>query len=114
VNGCYNAGRRINLPTDQMIRPTRVAVFAILSIASPLHAQAPGSQPTFRGGPDLVVQVDVSVLDGKRQPIRGLKAEDFIIFEDGQRREIQAFTEVNLPDRFNRVVRRGCAKCPMT
>jgi VWFA-related protein len=45
------------------------------------------------------VQVDVSVLDGKRHPVRGLTAADFSILEDGQPREIQAFTEVNLPDR---------------
>jgi VWFA-related protein len=76
----------------------RVALFAIVSIALPLQAQTPAPQATFRGGTDLV-QVDVSVLDNKRRPVRGLKAEDFTIFEDGQPREIQAFTEVNLPDR---------------
>jgi len=74
-------------------------VFAIVLIALPLHAQTPGPQATFRGGTDLV-QVDVSVLDNKRHPVRGLKAEDFTILEDGQPRQIQAFTEVNLPDRL--------------
>jgi len=82
-----------------MTGATRVALFAILSIALPLQAQTSAPQATFRGGTDLV-QVDVSVLDNKRHPVRGLKAEDFTIFEDGQRREIQAFTEVNLPDRL--------------
>jgi VWFA-related protein len=80
-------------------RAARVAVFAIVSMALPLHAQAPAPQATFRGGTDLV-QVDVSVLDSKRHPVRGLKAEDFTILEDGQPRDIQAFTEVNLPDRL--------------
>ena len=69
--------------------------------AGPLRAgaQTPVPQATFRGGTDLV-QVDVSVLDGKRHPVRGLTAADFTIFEDGQPREIQAFSEVSLPDRL--------------
>jgi VWFA-related protein len=70
----------------------------MVPIALQLHAQAPLPQATFRGGTDLV-QVDVSVLDGKRHPVRGLTAQDFTIFEDGQPRDIQAFSEVNLPDR---------------
>ena len=72
---------------------------ATLAVAG-LHprAQTPAPQPLFRGGTDLV-QVDVSVLDGKRHPVRGLTAADFTVLEDGQPREIQAFTEVHLPDR---------------
>jgi VWFA-related protein len=81
-----------------MTRATRAAFLAIVSIALDLHAQAPVPQATFRAGTDLV-QVDVSVLDGKRHPVRGLTAGDFTIFEDDQPREIQAFTEVYLPDR---------------
>jgi len=45
------------------------------------------------------VQVDVSVLDGRHRPVRGLTAADFTVLEDGQPREIQAFSEVYLPDR---------------
>ena len=81
-----------------MPRPALVLVVAIAAVAVHLHAQAPAPRPVFRGGTDLV-QVDVSVLDKKRHPVRGLTAEDFSIFEDGQPREIQAFTEVYLPDR---------------
>ena len=82
-----------------MTRAARVGVLAILSIALHLHAQAPQPQPNFRGGTDLV-QVDVSVLDRKRHPVRGLTVRDFTIFEDGQPRDIQAFSEVSLPDRL--------------
>jgi VWFA-related protein len=82
-----------------MPRIARVlVVVAIAAVSLNLHAQSPPQRPVFRGGTDLV-QVDVSVLDGKRHPVRGLTAEDFSIFEDGQPREIQAFTEVYLPDR---------------
>jgi hypothetical protein len=86
------------VPKDQIIPAARVVLFAIVAVALPLHAQTQRPQATFRGGTDLV-QVDVSVLDNKRHPVRGLKAEDFTILEDGQAREIQAFSEVNLPDR---------------
>ena len=82
-----------------MPRTVRVlVVVAIAAVSLNLHAQSPPQRPVFRGGTDLV-QVDVSVLDGKRHPVRGLTAEDFSILEDGQPREIQAFTEVYLPDR---------------
>ncbi|MEO8075072.1 MAG: VWA domain-containing protein, partial [Acidobacteriota bacterium] len=81
-----------------MSRPARVLAAAIAAAAVHLHAQAPAPQPIFRAGTDLV-QVDVSVLDGKHHPVLGLTAQDFSIFEDGQPREIQAFTEVHLPDR---------------
>jgi hypothetical protein len=69
----------------------------LLAILHP-HAQQPASQPVFRAGTDLV-QVDVSVLDGKRRPVRGLTAADFVVLEDGKPREIEAFSEVYLPDR---------------
>jgi VWFA-related protein len=81
-----------------MTRAASVSILAMVSIALDLHAQAPVPQATFRAGTDLV-QVDVSVLDGKRHPVRGLTAADFTISEDDQPREIQAFTEVSLPDR---------------
>src|SRR5262245_49540923 len=97
-----------------MTRAVRVALLAIVPVtlqlnpstrlqAGSLRAGAQTStatpQATFRGGTDLV-QVDVSVLDGKRHPVRGLTAADFTISEDGQPREIQAFSEVSLPDRL--------------
>lgn len=81
----------------QMIRGAPFAIVAI-AIVLHLHAQTPLPQPALRGGTDLV-QIDVSVLDGRRHPVRGLTAGDFTIFEDGQLRDIQAFTEVYLPDR---------------
>jgi hypothetical protein len=52
-------------------------------------------QPTFRGGVD-VVQLQVSVLDRDRRPVRGLKTEDFLVFEDGKPQPIVAADEYTL------------------
>jgi VWFA-related protein len=53
---------------------------------------------TFKAATDLV-QVDVSVLDSQRQPVRGLNAKDFTILEDDHPRPVAAFTAVNVPSR---------------
>ena len=50
--------------------------------------------PTFKAGVQLV-RIDVTVLDGKRQPVRGLQASDFTVLEDGQPRPIRSFQAVD-------------------
>jgi VWFA-related protein len=45
-----------------------------------------------------VVRLDVSVLGRNRQPIRGLTAADFTVFENGQPQPIVAFSPVDIPD----------------
>jgi VWFA-related protein len=58
--------------------------------------QTPGPQlPSFRSGVDLV-QVDVSVLDRDRKPVRGLTAADFTLLVDGKPAAIEAFSAVTL------------------
>jgi VWFA-related protein len=82
-------------------RATVAAVFAavIVAITSPrTSAQAPQTPPLFRGGVD-VVQLDVSVLDEHRQPVRGLTAEDFTVIERGVPQPIVSFAPVDLPPR---------------
>lgn len=60
------------------------------------RGQETSSQPpVFRTGVD-VLQLDVTVLDRDRRPVRGLTAKDFTILEDGQRRSIVGFSGVEL------------------
>jgi VWFA-related protein len=63
-----------------------------------LEARPQESQATFRASTDLV-DVDVSVLDRDRLPVRGLTAADFTVLEDGRPRPIVAFSAIDLPPR---------------
>lgn len=53
--------------------------------------------PVFRSSVDIV-HLDVSVLDSKRVPVRGLTAKDFTVLEDGKPQPIVAFSAVDVPD----------------
>jgi VWFA-related protein len=55
--------------------------------------QAP---PVFRAGVELI-QLDVSVLDRARRPVRGLAAGDFTVLVDGERRDVVTFKAVDVP-----------------
>jgi VWFA-related protein len=72
-----------------------VRASAILAAIVTLLAQPP-QPPTFRSGADLV-QIDVSVLDSDRVPVRGLTAGDFVVREEGKPRPVVAVSEVVLP-----------------
>src|SRR5690606_15587190 len=77
----------------------RAVVFLlVLAAGAELRAQdpPPSPPPAFRVGTD-VVRLEVSVLDGQRQPVRGLTAADFTIREDGRERPVVAFAPVELP-----------------
>lgn len=63
-----------------------------------LAARQTPPQVTFRAGVDLV-DVEVSVLDRHRLPVRGLTAADFTVLEEGRVRPIVAFTPVDLAPR---------------
>ena len=61
---------------------------------SPLPSDS--SQTVFRTGVDLVL-LDVSVLDERGQPVRGLTADDFTILDNGQARSIRTFVPIDVP-----------------
>jgi VWFA-related protein len=67
------------------------AMLAALLVAT---AQQP---PRFRSGVELV-ELDVSVLDRDRRPVRGLTAHDFMVLEDGKPQEILSVAEIDVPE----------------
>jgi VWFA-related protein len=71
---------------------TILAAAVLLSLAEQLP-----QPPTFKSGVN-VVEVDVVVTDKSGQPARGLRQEDFEIFEDGKPVDIMAFTVVDVPE----------------
>jgi VWFA-related protein len=78
-----------------------VAAAGLLSQARtiPQPRPAPEQQrpPVFRAGTDLV-QLDISVLDNDRRPVRGLRDTDFTVLEDGVAQPIVAFEAIDVPD----------------
>jgi VWFA-related protein len=79
------------------MRRVGLIAFQVLTSAG-LLAQGQSDVPQFRAGVELI-QLDVAVLDGKRQPVRGLSAADFTVLENGVARPIRAFTPVELAPR---------------
>jgi hypothetical protein len=78
------------------MRRVAVGLALLCTVAPSGRGQEPQRpQPTFRGGVD-VVQLQVSVLDRDRRPVRGLKTEDFLVFEDGKPEPIVAADEYTL------------------
>lgn len=78
-------------------RSLGLIVAPILGVAA-LFAEAQQDRSQFRTGVELI-QLDVAVLDDKRQPVRGLTQAEFTVLENGVTRPIRAFTPVELASR---------------
>src|SRR3954469_24335578 len=76
------------------VRTLPALVSSVILLAAALLAQDQPPRPSFKAGVQLV-RIDVTVLDDKRQPVRGLQASDFTVMVDGQPRPIRAFTAVD-------------------
>jgi VWFA-related protein len=84
-----------------MLRPC-VRLWLCLSLigvdaAVPAARQPQQPRPQFRTGVELI-EVDVSVLDRDRTPVRGLTASDFTILEEGRRQQIVSFSAIEVPE----------------
>jgi VWFA-related protein len=79
------------------MRTSGVALAAAVLFAAVLGLRAQQPAP-FRAGV-AIVDVDVSVLDQNRLPIKGLTADDFTVLEDGKPRPVVAFTPIDLASR---------------
>lgn len=63
--------------------------------APPAPVPAPPAIPQVTGSQVEQVTVDVVVLDRKGVPVRGLRAEDFTVLEEGQRKTLASFDVVD-------------------
>jgi VWFA-related protein len=72
------------------------AAVAFAGVGMALRAQQPS--PTFRSGVDIL-NLDVSVLDKARRPVRGLTADDFTVLVEGKPRPVVAFSAIEVPSR---------------
>lgn len=59
-------------------------------------AQEQSARPQFKTDVQLM-RLDVSVVDGRHRPIRGLQASDFTVLEDGKPRPVRVFQAITLP-----------------
>jgi VWFA-related protein len=76
-----------------------VSLMCALAIGAAQQPPAPSAEttPSFRSGVSYV-ELDASVLDRDRNPVRGLSASDFTVLEDGRPQRILSFSEINIPD----------------
>ncbi len=63
--------------------------------AAPLLAQTPQRPPTFEVGIE-VINLNLSVTDGRNNYVTDLGEKDFAVFEDGIRQELSFYTHENL------------------
>lgn len=83
-----------------MVSFLRIPLLALpvaILLLVPLGARQEPQQPVFRAGVDLI-ELDVSVLDSSRRPVRGLTAADFTVTENGQPQRIVAISHVDLAE----------------
>jgi VWFA-related protein len=81
------------------MRRPHIIVGGIYCLTSALLlAQGQTDKPQFRTGVELI-QLDVTVLDDQRAPVRGLTADDFTVLDNGTPSAIRAFTPIELAPR---------------
>jgi Ca-activated chloride channel homolog len=73
-------------------------LLALVTASGPLRAQAPPQPqpPIFEVGIE-VINLNLSVTDGRNNYVTDLVQKDFAVFEDGIRQELSLFTHENLP-----------------
>jgi Ca-activated chloride channel homolog len=62
----------------------------------PPQSQSPQPLSVFRSGASLVA-LNVTVTDGSKRFVRGLRAEDFAVFEDGVQQQLRFFEAGDVP-----------------
>ena len=90
-----------NMKNDLMKRRDWLSKAIFMSFMTFMVQSSASTQqkpPVFRARIDLM-QLDVTVLDKKGVPVRGLTQADFTLLEDDKPQSIQAFTAVDVPER---------------
>jgi VWFA-related protein len=74
-----------------------LAAVSLVGAAAPPPAPAPPRDPSFEGATEVVsVEVPVNVVDREGRPVHGLTADDFVVYDQGQRQKISGFDVVDL------------------
>jgi hypothetical protein len=79
------------------ITTPRAMMFGALLASAVVGAQEKRDIPTFASKVELVT-VDAVVVDAKGRPVRGLKADDFTLLEDGKPQALATFEAFDLGD----------------
>ena len=77
--------------------PTRLFMPFMLFMVTVLAGASQSQAPVFKSKVEIV-QLDVSVLDKHRQPVKGLTERDFTILEDGKPQRIVGFATFDADD----------------
>src|SRR5258707_15760293 len=85
-----------------------IAIFATFALGL---AQTPAGDVVIRINVNLV-QVDAIVTDSKDKPVTDLKAEDFIVLQDGKAQTISNFGFINTRESTGRVADVGKPAAP--
>lgn len=90
--------RPLVLATTRAVAPTLASVLLLLPAGA--RSQAPPGQvprtPIF-GTEVEIINLNLSVTDGRNRYVTDLDRKDFAVFEDGIRQELSLFTHENLP-----------------
>ena len=78
----------------------KLLLFAALAVVSPICAVLLAQDPTpLREAVEVtVVEIPVTVVDRTGEPVRGLKASDFELRDEGEKRPISYFETIDLAD----------------
>ena len=71
-------------------------VIQSIAVLAQTGSPAPQERPTFRTSVEYV-EVDARVVDNRNSPVRGLKKEDFRLFEDGDEQTVTTFSAIDIP-----------------